>query len=647
MNNYRGYAGKILDINLSDGKIETIDLEKEFCRKHLSGLGFNAKILLDQIPAGADPLGPENIIVFNAGVLVGTNVPTASRSEVSAKSPATGLFGTANSGNYWGSELKFAGYDGIIIRGKAPRPVTISIRNDAVNILPAGHLWGKDCWHAIAALRKELSEPELQVAVIGPAGENLVKFASIENGPYDAWARTGLGAVMGSKNLKAIAVRGTGAVSVARKKEFVEAVTATSKAIYASPFYGPFERFGTMLVTIPYQEFGILPGRNFQTGVIDGWLETRSRKLVPRYSNRGVACIACPIACAHWVEVKEGPYSGLKMKDMEVTPVIGFGAGCDINNLPAIARLTESCQRLGVDMVSAAAAVAQAMELFQKGQLTESDLGYKLSWGDEESTLNLLEDIAYRRGAGDILAEGTRKAAARLTGSDSGAIHVKGLECFIFDPRGRWSTWSLGFITNTRGGDHLRTRNPVENLRYNENPVPYRTEKFAFPQTMYDNLDMDPALKQQIFDPATLDIHIPKMSKWSEDLIAVYNATGLCIRPPVLHTVGPTLISGLYSALTGIDLSPEETIRAGERTWNLQKLFNIKHGEKPADSDYPTRFYNEPVGNGPAAGRKLDQSKVKETLAEYYRARGWDESTGRPAKSKLSELGIDPNLLDQ
>jgi aldehyde:ferredoxin oxidoreductase len=635
-----GYAGKILDIDLSAQTIKTLSPSRVSNRKYLSGVGFNARLLYEELPAGADPLGPENLLVFHAGALVGTSVPTAGRSEVSAKSPATGLFGTANSGNYWGSELKYAGYDGIVIRGRAAHPVYIMVTNDNARIVPAGHLWGRDAWETIAALRAELQDQDIQVAAIGPAGENLVRFASIENGPFDAWARTGLGAVMGSKNLKAIAVRGTGTVKVARRREFMEIVANTRKAIYDSPFYGPFKRYGTMLVTLPYQKFGILPGRNFQTGVIDGWVESRSRKQVPLYSNRGVACIACPIACAHWVEIKDGPYKGLKVKDMEVTPVVGFGAGCDINNLPAIARITEICQRLGLDMVSAASAVALAMELYEKGTISEGDLGYPLPWGSEEHTFKLLHDIARRQGIGDILAEGTRRAAGHITGTDKNAFHVKGLECFLIDPRGRWSTWALGYITNIRGGDHLRTRNPVENLRYNDNPVPYRTEKFAFPEAMYRNLDMPEALKKEIFDPTTRDVNIPKMSKWSEDLISLYNATGMCIKPPILNTVGPTLIAGLYSTLTGIDITPEDAIRAGERIWNLQKLFNIKHGEKPADSDYPARFYEEPVGAGPQKGRKLDRAKVLETLAEYYRARGWDPQTGKPTKEKLAELGL-------
>ncbi|MEW6273813.1 MAG: aldehyde ferredoxin oxidoreductase family protein [Bacillota bacterium] len=635
-----GYSGKILDINLTTGEIKERPVEEDWPKRYLGGLGFNARILDREIPAGADPLGPENVLVFGVGVLVGTTVPTASRTEASALSPLTGLFGTANSGNFWGSELKFAGYDGLVIRGKASTPVYLWICDGRAEILPAEHLWGRDAWETVREIRRRYNDEGIQIAAIGPAGENLVRFASIENGPADAWARTGLGAVMGSKKLKAVAVRGTGPVRVARKKEFLQAVADARRAIFSSPFYGPFSRFGTMLASLPYQEFGCLPGRNYRQGAIADWVETRSRKALPKYTNRGIACIACPIACAHWVEVNDGPYSGLRLKDMEVTPVIGFGAGCAIGSLPAVAKLTETCQRLGVDMVSAAAAVAFAMELFERGVLKEKELGFPLSWGDEKAALALLEMIAHRRGVGDILAEGTKRAARHFPGASPSTVEVKGLECFLIDPRARWSTWTLGYITNLRGGDHLRTRNPVENLRFNENPAPYLTEKFGFGEDMYERLDMPEHLKEEIFDPVTRDVNISKMSKWSEDLIAVYNALGMCIRPPVLHTVGPTLFSRLFSTLTGIEISPEEVMRAGERIWNLQKLFNLRHGEKPADSDYPPRFYEEPAGAGPAAGRRLEREQVKRVLAEYYRARGWDAETGEPAPAKLAELGL-------
>ncbi|MQL50743.1 aldehyde ferredoxin oxidoreductase [Desulfofundulus thermobenzoicus] len=635
-----GYSGKILEIDLTTGRTKEWPVERQWAGEYLSGLGFNARFLFQEIGPGADPLGPENVLTFGVGVLVGTNVPTASRTEASALSPATGLFGTANSGNFWGSELKFAGFDGLVVRGKAPAPVYVWICDEKVSILPASHLWGRDAWETIRQIRRELGDRGIQVAAVGPAGENLVRFASIENGPFDAWARTGLGAVMGSKNLKAVAVRGRGPVRVARKKEFLAAVEDTRQAILSSPFYGSFSRFGTMLATLPYQEFGALPGRNYRYGAIEGWEQTRSRKVMHKYTSRGVACIACPIACAHWVDVQDGPYAGLKLKDMEVTPVIGFGAGCDVNNLPAIALLTETCQRLGMDMVSAAAVVAFAMELYENGLLAERDMGFPLPWGDEGAIISLLEMIARRRGVGDILAEGVKRAAGHFPGARQYTAEVKGLECFLLDPRARWSTWTLGYITNVRGGDHLRTRNPVENLRYNDNPAPYFTEKFGFPDEMYDRLDMPEQLKREIFDPATKDVNIPRMSKWAEDLISVYNALGMCIRPPVLHTVGPTLFARLYSSLTGIDVTPEEIIRAGERIWNVQKLFNLRHGEGPADSDYPARFYDQPVAAGPAAGRRLDRARVREVRREYYLARGWDKDTGVPGAEKLAELNL-------
>ena len=637
-----GYAGKIIDINLTSNSMQEIFFDEKDLKNYLGGIGFTTKILFEQLNPGTDALSPDNILTFGVGTLVGTNVPTASRTEASALSPATGLFGTSNSGNYFGSELKYAGYDGIIIRGKAQSPRYIWINNGTVQIKDATALWGKDAWDTISDIRQRHGDEELQVAVIGQAGENLVRFASIENGPYDAWGRTGLGAVMGSKNLKAIVVRGTGSVKPAEKKDFLKAVDKSRQALFNSPFYGPFAKFGTMLATVPYFEFGALPGRNFQTGTLANWMETRSRKLVPQYSQRGVACISCPIACAHWTEIKEGPYAGLKIKDMEVTPVMGFAAGCDIDNLPAVAKLTEVCQRYGMDMVSAASVIAFTMELYQRELITDEDLGFSMPWGSEEATFLLLNIIAYREGVlGDILAEGTRRAANIIPGAARYAMHIKGLEIPMADARGRWSTWTFGNITNIRGGDHLRSRSPVENLKYNENPSPYRTEKFGFPEKMYENLDMPESIKQEIFDPKTRDVNIPKMSKWAEDLISLFNALGVCIRPPVLQSIGPTLLAELFTSLTGIEITPAQLMQAGERIWNLQKLFNLQHGEDIEDSVYPDRFYDEPASGGPAEGKTLDRQKVRETLTEYFIYRGWDPETGTPTKEKLAGLGLE------
>ncbi|MEL7654802.1 MAG: aldehyde ferredoxin oxidoreductase C-terminal domain-containing protein, partial [Bacillota bacterium] len=220
------------------------------------------------------------------------------------------------------------------------------------------------------------------------------------------------------------------------------------------------------------------------------------------------------------------------------------------------------------------------------------------------------------------------------------AMHIKGLEIPMADARGRWSTWTFGNITNIRGGDHLRNRNPVENLRFNENPIEYKTEKFAFSDEVYEELDMFEDVKEAVFDSKSKDVNIAKMSKWSEDLISVYNAIGLCIRPPVLQSIGPSLISALYTSLTGIEISPEEIMKTGERIWNIQKLFNLREGERMEDSRYPQRFYQESMTKGPSPGRILDETKVQETLEEYYKARGWEKGSGKPTKEKLNELSI-------
>jgi len=626
------FRGRILVVDLSSGRSTGLSLSDRERRLYPGGLSL-AAFWLGRQPAGVDPLGPDNTLVFAAGGLTGTNLLTASRTEVSAKSPATGLYGTANSGYYWGLELKAAGWDALVIHGRAERPVYLWLTDQGLEIKDAGHLWGMDTWRSLACLRAEVGDGQTQAAIIGPAGENMVRFAGIQNGPYDAWARTGLGAVMGSKRLKAVAVRGHRALQPADVKRFVTLARQAYERVKASPFYVPFARYGTMLAAGPYGEFGALPGKNFQTGHLPGWEDNCTRKMVPKLSSRGIACSACPIACAHWTNAGEG----LSLKDLEVTPVFCLGAGLAITDLRAVARLTAFCQQNGLDIVSAASTVAFATELFERGILTVRDLGFEPGWGSEEKAMALLHLIVHRRGIGDVLAEGTRLAARQIPGARGYAMEVKGLELPIADPRGRWSTWTFGYLTNTRGGDHLRTRNPVENLRYNENPVPYRTERYGFDPAMAAGLEMSEQDRAAAFDPLTGDVNIPRMAKWSEDLIAVYNSLGLCIRPPLLHTLGPALLAGLWFAASGITLSADEMLACGERAWNLQKLFNLREGETAGESVFPERFYREPL---PPGGRVLDRQAVESCLAEYYRARGWDPATGVPTPAKLDQLGL-------
>jgi len=626
-----GYAGNILDINLTTNEIKIKRLDPQFAKKYIGGIGFNARFLYDEVPAGADPLGEENILVFSTGALVGSPFPTTSRTEASAKSPLTNGFGTSNSGAFWGMQLKNAGYDSIIIRGKSDKPVYIKIINDNIEILDAASLWGHDSWETVEVLKKKYYGCE--VAQIGQGGENLVKFANIENGYFGGWGRTGLGAVMGSKLLKAIVVKGTKGIRPKDPKGLLEISKEGQDLIASAGSYQAFCEYGSMNAVIPYGNFKALAAHNFTKGVVPDWKENYGKQVCDEYSNRHIACQSCNIACAHWVEIKEGKYKGLKVKDMEVTPTIAWGINAGLP-LEDTIKSGELCRRYGVDMVSSAGAIAFAMQIFEEGILTTEDLGYELKFGDAEAAFKLLEDIIYRRGIGDLLADGVKIASEKLSAEEY-AVHVKGLDLPQMDVRRRWSVWAFGMLTNIRGGDHLRCRNPVENLRFNENTPDLAKEKFGFKKPMYDKLDMPEDLKAEAIDLESDMTDIAKMSKWSEDLINLSNSIGLCIRPPVMEKVGPTILSRVYQLYTGINITPEELMKAAERGWNLAKMFNIKHGEKFEDIKFPERFYKEEL-----FGSVLDKEKSNNVLKDYLIARGWDTETSRPTEEKLAELGI-------
>ncbi len=641
-----GYAGMILDVDLSSRRVRRIPLDERLARKYLGGLGTNTKLLFDNTKPGVDPLGPDNVLIFGAGPLVGTFMPTASKTDVSAKSPMTNLFGCTSSGYRFGCEMKYAGYDHFVIRGKSETPVYLAVQDENVEIRDASHLWGKDVWKTIDILETEMRRKELEVAAIGPGGENLVRFSTIQNGKYDAWARTGMGAVMGSKRLKAIAVRGKGGIKPARNDDFKAICREMRRRIIGSPFFEAVSKYGSMAATGPYGKFGALPAKNYQTGVIADWFETRGYKVIEEYSDQTMACSSCPVACAHWAKVKEGPYAGLSMKGIEVTMTFEIGAKLFVKTMDGILKCVEAFHKTGTDVVSGAGTIAMLMELYQRGLIREEQIGFPVEWGDVEATCKLIDMIASRQGIGDILAEGAQRANIALTGDDDYAMTVKGLELPTFDPRSRWSVWTFGFLTSTRGGDHLRTRNPLENLRFSSLPDDYSKEPFGFAEGMLKNFDMPDEMKQRIVSPDGKTTDIALMEKWSEDLIAVFNSVGICTRPPSLQSLGPNSIARMLSACVGWDVDGEEVRKAGERIWNLQKLYNLREGEQRKDSIFPKRFYREKLPEGPAKGMMLDESKVNEVLNNYYEARGWDRDQGVPTKAKIRELALEEEGIE-
>ncbi|MBW2038027.1 MAG: aldehyde ferredoxin oxidoreductase family protein [Deltaproteobacteria bacterium] len=623
---------RLLNIDLTSKKVWWEDIEA-LRRGYIGGVGINARLAYDLIPRGADSFGAENVLIFGVGPFVGTNIPTACRTEVTAKSPLTNLLGTSSSGLYWGAQMRYAGFDHIAIFGRSPSPVYLLIRDGEVQIKDASHLWRKSTWGTLEALRQREGEG-VQVASVGEGGEKMVRFASIQNNLHHAWGRTGLGGVMGSKMLKAVVVCGEHPLEVFDLQETLRMAQEATRRITKDDSFGYTRRYGTMVAADPYNKLGALPGYNFTQGSIEGWEDTRGRRAFgQRYKEKDLACFACPIACTHWSRVKEGEHLGYQFHGLEITYDMEFGAKLGIKSIPEIVLCVDLCSQYGVDVVSTAGVISFLIECYQNGLVGKEEIGGEVGWGDVRGIRRLIKMIAHREGIGDLLAEGVRRASAKIRGSEGYALHIKGGEIPVRDPRAKWDVWSLGYLTNVRGGDHLRARSPAEYL-----PGGIRNhleEELGVSEEFIEGMDIPSGLKEEIFGQPPHKVDIPKMAKYAEELITLINAAGVCIRPPVLRTFGPELFSQGLRATLGLELSPEEVLRAGERIWNLQHLFNLREGEKIEGWTFPDRFYQQDTGRG-----VLDQEKVKETLMKYFITRGWDPETGFPNAEKLEELGL-------
>jgi len=633
MSSIYGYAGKILRVDLTNQTYRIEELRREVCKRFLGGIGFTTKLVLDELKPLIDPLSPDNILAISPGCFVGFNIPTAVRCEASSKSPLTYRFGTSSSGYFWSYSLKRAGYDMLVIYGKSPKPVYLLINDDLIEIKDASHLVGKDCWETVDIIKKE--NGKVEVACIGPAGENLVRYASIQNGYYNSWGRCGLGAVMGSKNLKAIAVSGSKEIQPYNEKALLECIHELVDRILSFPPFEKWRKYGTMIVTEVYSRMGALPAKNFQYGTIEGWERCTYQEL-SKYEGFKLPCITCPIACSHVINTSDGRYKA------EITSATSFGAKLALLDLKSVIKCAEVCSRYGLDIITTAGTIAWAIECYERGILSKEQVGLDLKWGDEESILELIRKIAFREGFGNILAEGSARASKIIgRGSDRYAIQVKGMEIGGRDPRAKWSVWCFGYITNIRGGDDLRARPPIETFKDIQPLDEYFKEVLNVREERIKSLDMLDDIKKRVFLENGKYMDIVEMTIWSENLITVFNCTGLCIRPPVLGTVGPHLISKIYRALTGIEVPPSNIMEVGERVWNMQKIFNVTEGERRDDYRFPSRFYEEPIKGGPYSGRKLDKEAVDKLLTKYFKLRGWDIRTGKPKLEKLSSLGID------
>lgn len=588
-------------VNLSTLKVKTGELEEEFARRYIGGNGFGARILYDEIELGIDPLGPLNKLVFATGPLCGTPIPIAVKFGVFSKSPLTGIFGESYSSGFFAEQLKFSGYDILIIEGRSEKPVYLVINDEEVKVKDAKNLWGKTCWKTEDALKEELGKRVIGILTIGPAGENLVKFACITSDRDRQAGRTGMGAVMGSKRLKAIVVHGTRKVEVANPR----ALNLFAREIVrrgAGPEIEHHRVYGTMGTVLISDAQGTLPTRNWQSGTFEHAEDISAETMLDTTFEKNVGCLnRCPVACGKKNVVKDGPYKGTAIVGPEYQTAYALGSNCGIGDLRAIIKANELCDQLGIDTISGGCTVAFGMECYERGVLTKKDTdGIELKFGDPEALLAMLKKIAYREGVGDLLAEGVREASKRL-GCQAYALQVKGLECPGYEARGLKGT-ALQYAVSSRGACHLRARAQVPELRGVANRLETKGKG--------------------------------KLVKEREDLFSLFDSLIVC--KFTLPIFGLAEMMKAYEYVTGVTISEGELMLIGKGITDLERLFNVREGIKREDDTLPTRVMTEPMPEGPNRGQTTSRKQLNEMLDEYYRARGWDRITGTPTKEKRS-----------
>jgi len=617
-----GFIGKILRVDLSSGKITEEELREDTTKKYIGGVGIATRYLYDEAPRGADPLGAENLLIFMTGPLAGTASASASRYSAVANSPLTGIWGHANSGGSFGPALKRSGYDGIIFQGISPTPVYLKIADGKAELRGAEHLWGKTVTET-EGLIKEESDTSFTIASIGPGGENLIRYASIMNNTHRAAGRCGLGTVMGSKRLKAVACTGKTPILLANEGVFRERARKQVELLNESMLKVGFEAFGTNMVSDMVNARGGYPTRNWQTGVFEGIEELNGQALTDKVLVSRVHCFACPISCGRGSEIKEGPFKGHKGEGPEYETVNTLGAMCNVSDMNMVTMANYLCNEYGLDTISTGATIAFAMECYEKGIVTkERTGGLAIEFGDGNLVIELVKKIAKREGIGDLLAEGTKRISEELgQASEHFAMHVKGLELPAYDPRAA-KICGLGYVTANRGGDHI--------TGYIEGPT--------FIDTPF--LLVDDSKIEDVF------VANPKEAKVLVDMenaLTMFDAIGGCKFMGILLKAEDFI--DLITNATGWNLSVDDFRKSGERIYNLMRAFCIREGVSRETDTLPKRLMEDPLPEGPAEGMVIDRDTLEMMKDAYYEFRGWDKHTGKPTSEKLRELELD-DLID-
>ena len=617
---YKGYRGQVLIIDLEKKDISKKKLDSEWIEKYIGGRGWAIKYLFENLEQGIEPLSSKNILAICLGPLTGTLAPSSARYTIAAKSPLTGGIGYANAGGHFAPELAYAGYDAIFIHGKSEKPVYLYINDDIVELRDADHIWGKDTWETDQIIKEEHEDEMFQILCIGQGGENLVRYAAIMNNLSRAAARTGVGAVMGSKNLKAIAVRGSGHVIVADPEKYINLINESLEEIYADPAYPSLSYYGTpFLVDLAYVSGG-LATRNNQTGIFEDYESISAETFDEKFRVKSESCFSCPIHCGKYSRVEEGKYAGTKGGSPEFETIVCLGSKCGIGNLAAILRANELANRYGIDTISMGDTIAFAMEAYEKGILNKKDAdNLELKWGDDDVLITLIEKIAFREGIGDLLAEGVKRAADKIGGdSEKYAHQIKGMEPPAYEVRTA-KAFGLGWATATRGADHLAALPNFELLGYE----PEKGKEWFGTEKAVDPYEWEGK---------------PRMVVWHENFGSIVDSAEMCKYTCFsAYAVRPENMALFLNYATGLEINATELLLIGERIFNLERLFNLREGITKNDDKLPDRFTKEPLPEGPAKGQIVELDKM---LPEYYKLREWDWETGFPKKNKLEELGL-------
>lgn len=598
----KGLAGKILRVNLTSGSITKEPTPDDVFAGYIGARGVGAYLLLKELKPHTDPLGPENKLIFLTGPVEGTLAPGANKITVTFRSPLTGTYSFSLCGGHLAPEVKFAGYDGIIIEGRADHPVYLWIDDDKVTLKDASHLWGKLTHATEDAIRAELKDDAIRVACIGPAGEKLSRFACIQSDYHREFGRGGAGAVMGSKNLKAIAIRGTGSVEVA-DPEALEALTEKVYGILAANLKARARRYyGTPEMVDGTNGLGYWGTRNFSTGYFEAGEKLNAASMKEKIFVGSLSCYACPIACGKVSFIRSGPYAGTMIEGPEFESTGLLGANCGVSDLEALVKAVEICDIYGLDTMSAGAVASLAMECYEKGIITKEDTdGLELNFGNGEALVALMEKIARREGIGDLFAEGAKRAAEKL-GVPELAMQVKGQEFATYEPRG-CKGMGLTYAISPKGAHHM------------------------IAPTMGPETAGDGSKRFEYKGKAAL-------VRETQFLMAVVDSLSLC--SSMRFALGLKEQIDLYCAVTGLALDEAGAMLIGEKITNLERLFNLREGFDRKDDYLPSRMLKEKMPTGPSQGHLVELDPM---LDEYYDLMGWDHE-GRPTENRLAELGL-------